>query len=92
MLKQLQEDCKCKVHVTSGTRAKSDTPQGTHGAGKRVVDLRYSPELTSFLKTKGSGCTVTYKGIGFLDEKICPSGNATAPHWHLNGSGWNCGK
>ena len=93
MLKELETDCKCKIFVTSSVRA-GMSRGGMHGPGTRYFDLGFTPEFSNFIKSKGSGgpCWYTYKGIKMLDEKLCPSKNATGPHWHINGKGWECKK
>jgi hypothetical protein len=92
MLKQLKDECKCDVELTSGVRR----PSGTHGRGGRWFDMAPTASLSNFITSKGEpsgNCRYKWKGISFLDERNCYfSAERTGPHWHVDGRNWECGK
>lgn len=87
----LKTACGCEMVVTGGSES---WLHSTHGPTKKVIDLRATETLNSYLRglTGGpgngtsfpTGATIVISGVGsFYAEPPHATGNTTAPHWHV---------
>lgn len=78
----LKKKCGCDIVVTGGTEY---WLHKTHGLDMRVVDLRPTESLNSFLgvTTPESGRVVQRGHTAYTFENKGDNAKATAPHWHV---------
>lgn len=81
----------CDIVITGGSEA---WLHETHGPNKRIVDIRATPSLNTYLNglpggpspsaNFPSGQTINIEGVGrFYAEPSGSTGNTTAKHWHV---------
>ncbi len=93
MLLKLKAECNCSLMVTGGSEPGHST-NSNHGPGKEAVDIQYTEQLGTFLKSKSiiansPPCNVKYGYSGFIfwDEPESGCGKSTARHFHASFTG-----
>lgn len=86
-----KNSCSCEIVITGGSEA---WLHRTHGPNKKVVDMRATQSLNSYLTSLPGGpnessnfprgATINISGVGrFYAEPSGATSNTTSQHWHI---------